>query len=178
MNIYRLGEIPPSVCDSARVLFDTQSMGDGRLDSDLHVSYLDRHCEVGFAPHDHWFAGVLAHFGLMANEKEGWDLNVGGYEQIQLATYKKDQHFNWHIDTMVLSEQPIDRKITVVCLLNNIQEFRGGEFEMKFKSELYCPALKKGSVIAFPSFISHRVAPVMQGARYTATLWLTGPKFR
>jgi PKHD-type hydroxylase len=79
---------------------------------------------------------------------------------------------------MVLSEQPIDRKITVVCLLNNIQEFRGGEFEMKFKSELYCPALKKGSVIAFPSFISHRVAPVMQGARYTATLWLTGPKFR
>lgn len=178
MNVYQMGSIPPSVCDAARVSLDAAPKEEGRLAADMHVSYEHRHCEVGFAPRDHWFAGMLSHVGLLANEQEGWDLDISGYEQIQLASYSKGHHFNWHIDTMVLSDLPLDRKVTVVCLLNNPEEFTGGEFELRLNSEVFYPELKKGSIIAFPSFIAHRVTPVVQGVRHTATLWLTGPKFR
>jgi hypothetical protein len=176
MNIYQSTKIPPVVCDCAK--FDGSNMTKGKLDSDLHLNTEDRNCNVGFAPQDHWFTGIMANFGMLANSQEGWGLAIGGYEPIQLASYGVGDHFNWHIDTILLSDSQLDRKITVICLLNNQEEFKGGEFELRFKSELHAPVLTKGTLIAFPSFISHRVAPVMQGIRYTATLWLTGPKFR
>jgi PKHD-type hydroxylase len=176
MEFYRLGEVPPIVCDAA--LFDRSNMQDGKLGLDMHVGYEHRQCKVGFAPQDHWFAGVLSGFGLLSNKSKNWGLDISEYDQIQLATYTKDQHFNWHIDTMVLSDLPLDRKVTVVCLLNNPEEFEGGEFELRLNSEIHRPKLRKGSIIAFPSFISHRVIPVTQGVRHTATLWLTGPKFK
>jgi PKHD-type hydroxylase len=176
MNIYRTTRIPPIVCDSAE--FDRTDMEQGALDSDLHLNSDDRNCLVGFAEQDHWFAGIMANFGMLCNTQEGWGLVIGGYEPIQLASYNVLDHFNWHIDTLLLSNAPLDRKITVICMLSDPEEFDGGELELRFKSELCQPVLKKGTLIAFPSFISHRVAPVMQGVRHTATLWLTGPKFR
>jgi PKHD-type hydroxylase len=99
---------------------------------------------------------------------------VDSFQQIQYAEYEDGQHYNWHIDTFLLSGQPLDRKITAICLLNYPQEFEGGELQIK---EEVIP-LKKGSVIAFPSFYPHRVTSVTKGIRRSATLWITGPAFR
>ena len=70
-----------------------------------------------------------------------------------------------------------DRKITVICLMNDPSEFEGGELQIRLYGD-FTPELKKGSLIAFPSVLEHRVTPVTKGVRYSATMWLSGPRFR
>jgi PKHD-type hydroxylase len=38
--------------------------------------------------------------------------------------------------------------------------------------------MKKGTVIAFPSFIPHRVTELTSGVRKSLVGWIEGPKFR
>ena len=35
----------------------------------------------------------------------------------------------------------------------------------------------RGRIIAFPSFMIHRVTPVVEGIRRSIVVWVTGPKF-
>jgi len=177
MNSYYMTQIPPEVCDVASDEFDIYPQESGTVTEERNLSYDKRHCLVSFVELHHWFTGVLHHAGILANEKMGWDLAVNDRQKPQVANYAKGHHFDWHIDVSPFTGSPQDRKITVVCLLNNPEEFAGGDFELKFEEEKKID-LKKGSVIAFPAFIPHRVTPVQQGLRRTATLWLTGPKFR
>jgi PKHD-type hydroxylase len=48
---------------------------------------------------------------------------------------------------------------------------------MRLYSEYTAP-LVKGSMIAFPSILEHRVTPVLSGVRYSATMWFNGPRFK
>jgi predicted 2-oxoglutarate/Fe(II)-dependent dioxygenase YbiX len=36
----------------------------------------------------------------------------------------------------------------------------------------------QGSLVAFPSFMTHRVTPVTRGLRWSLVTWLEGPPFR
>ena len=38
--------------------------------------------------------------------------------------------------------------------------------------------LPKGSIIVFPSFLWHRVKPVIKGTRYSLVLWNLGRQFK
>lgn len=170
-----LAEIPTQICDLAMVDFATILPIDAAMEADSSlVNHAVRNTTVRFIPENHWLTGVMYHIGLQANKVHGWDLNVDSNEHIQYAEYEEGQHYDWHIDTFILSGRPLDRKITVVCLLNDPSEFEGGNLEFRDNAA----PLKKGSVIAFPSFIQHRVTPVTKGIRRSATLWLTGPAFR
>jgi PKHD-type hydroxylase len=62
--------------------------------------------------------------------------------------------------------------------MNDTSEFEGGDLQLRFGGQEYTAPLAKGSVIAFPSFIEHRVTPVILGLRYTATMWVNGAEFR
>jgi PKHD-type hydroxylase len=138
---------------------------------------VNRDTAVVFAPFDHWLSTHFSELANIANETCEWKYFVTQREAIQFATYGVGQHYNWHTDTFTLSGKEYDRKITVVCLLNDPTEFEGGEFELRLYNEYKAP-LKKGSVIAFPSILEHRVTPVTKGVRYSATMWLSGPRFR
>jgi PKHD-type hydroxylase len=73
------------------------------------------------------------------------------------------------------------RKMTVILLLGEPGvDFEGGEFQLNHFSEQYPwnTNLKKGHVIIFPSFLLHRVAPVISGVRESIAVWPVGPKFR
>ena len=39
------------------------------------------------------------------------------------------------------------------------------------------PKLEEGSIIVFPSFLQHRVAPITKGIRYSLVAWFLGPPF-
>jgi PKHD-type hydroxylase len=58
--------------------------------------------------------------------------------------------------------------------------FEGGELQLQHprKSEIETIPLVKGSIVAFPSYVLHRVTPIISGRRRSATLWLNGPRFR
>lgn len=136
-----------------------------------------RDTTVRFAPENYWLGDVFKGVCNMANQECKWAYEISGNEAIQFAEYGPRQHYNWHTDTFPLSGRNTDRKITVVCLLNDPSEFEGGEFQVRLYNDYTAP-LTKGSVIAFPSILEHRVTPVLSGVRYSATMWFNGPRFR
>jgi len=56
----------------------------------------------------------------------------------------------------------------------------GGKFEFDIAGEIISPEgfEKKGSIIAFPSFLKHRVTNVTKGTRNSIVSWIQGPHFR
>lgn len=180
MNYYFVGRIPPSVCDVATNEFEAIAPYDAQMnpEDNLVTDHQRRSTTLRAAEPWNWFSGILYQCGLEGNSKEGWNYLVDTQEQVQFATYEEGQHYNWHIDTFLLSGRPLDRKVTVVCLMNDPSEFEGGELQFNVHGQYFTAELKKGSYIAFPSFILHRVTPVTKGVRKTATLWLSGPAFK
>lgn len=178
LPIWYLGSIPHEQCD--RVVNELSSvpvraatMGvDGE---DKNTSYRDT--AVRFADFNYWFSDVLRGYAEVANAECGWGYEADSRESVQFACYGPGQQYNWHVDNFPLSGKPTDRKLTAVCLLNDPSEFEGGELQIRLYSEYTAP-LVKGSVIAFPSILEHRVTPVTSGIRKTATIWLSGERFK
>ena len=96
---------------------------------------------------------------------------------IQLARYdQSDQGFyNWHTDFGGV--RPL-RKISISIQLSGPEDYDGGELELMFGTEPQVGDKTKGTFIAFPSFMLHRVAPVTRGTRWSLVAWILGPRWR
>ena len=65
-------------------------------------------------------------------------------------------------------------------------EYEGGDLEFDLRNrgdsqsviQTSKEARVKGSVIVFPSFVWHRVAPVTKGTRYSLVIWNLGFPFK
>jgi PKHD-type hydroxylase len=135
-----------------------------------------------------------------ANEKAGWNFQWDWTESCQIAKYKKNQFYNWHIDQFQdpypdndkhVSHRNKIRKLSTVVALSNGSEYEGGDFEMDFRNnrpvknakeasniDTISHLRKKGTVIVFPSFVWHRVTPVLSGTRYSLVSWSLGDPFK
>ena len=71
------------------------------------------------------------------------------------------------------------RKLSLILnLTEQGKDYEGGNFNLNVGMEEepeYVP-IPRGRVIAFPSWMIHRVTPVTQGARRSIVVWVTGPK--
>lgn len=178
LPIWLLGKVPSEVCDLAVKEFELIEPMDAAMgEAGENISHSYRNTSVRFARQDNWFGSILYNHALVANKINEWDYDISFHENLQYAKYTIDQHYNWHIDTFPLSGKPFERKVTAVCLLNDPSEFEGGEFQIKLYQEYVAP-LEKGSIIAFPSMLEHRVTPVTSGVRTSATVWLSGKRCR
>lgn len=176
LPIWFIGSIEPKMCDRVvdeMLVFDAKeaTLGPGGD----QTNNLTRNTDIRFAPSDYWLNETFKSVANQANTVCAWNYLVTSNESIQFASYGVNQHYTWHVDTFTLSGAPEDRKITIVCLLND--EFKGGDFEVRLYNDYKAP-LQKGSIIAFPSILEHRVTPIVEGVRYSATMWLSGPRFR
>lgn len=132
-----------------------------------------RDSDVCWAPVNHWVEGIMYNYGLYAAEATGWGFQLGRPEPVQLTSYDKNGFYGWHEDWEPLDNKATVRKISVVILLSDPTDFEGGEFQF---DNLGTVEMKRGSVIAFPSFLRHQVTPVTSGKRYSAVCWINGPK--
>lgn len=174
----RHNAVPPELCDL--VLAERSSMTDidagVGLENETAPSDL-RKTSIAWAARNHWLEGIMLNNMFYANRETGWDLKFGeANEQVQLAKYETGHFYDWHQDTFFLTDSPTCRKVTAVVLLNDTSEFTGGDFELQ-----NCPnpiVLQKGSIIVFPSYLTHRATAVTSGTRYSAALWAHGPQFK
>jgi PKHD-type hydroxylase len=139
-------------------------------DSKGTVDTKKRNSQVRWLKRNHWIEGILFNHGKYANKSADWNYQLDFAQPIQLTQYDINGHYGWHEDWAPLSESEFVRKVSIVCLLNDPSEFEGGEFQ--FKNETV--PLKKGSIVAFPSFLEHQVTPVIKGIRYSAVCWIEG----
>ena len=113
-----------------------------------------------------------------ANQSAEWGYTITSQEQTQIGRYKSidEGFYDWHID----AGHPINgiqRKLSISILLSDPSEFEGGELQFKGMEDRKI-LTKQGSIVVFPSFIEHKVAPVTKGVRYSAVTWASGPSFR
>jgi PKHD-type hydroxylase len=128
---------------------------------------------------------LLQIYAMKANEDCNWNFDIGVYETPQLSTYAEGQFYDWHVDTGV--EQDYDtvvRKLTITINLND--SYEGGNFQIERwgspkikKRYISVKGMKRtGSILVFPSFLHHRVTPVIKGYKKSLTCWFRGPQFR
>ena len=176
LPIWYLGTLPEVMCDQVIAELSGIDARDAAMGVDgKEKDHATRNTKVHFAEPSYWLSDMFEVFARQANAACKWDYDIGGRENLQFAEYGPEQHYHWHTDTFTLAGTPTERKVSVVCLLND--EFEGGQFQVRLYNDYDAP-LKKGTMIAFPSILEHRVIPVTSGVRYSATMWFNGPRFR
>lgn len=110
------------------------------------------------------------------NNHFGFD-GIQIHEPAQFTQYSQKHHYGWHSDSAyVFDNQPLVRKLSMVTLLSDPKDFKGGE--MQIVNEGQTISLKQGYAIFHASFIAHRVLPVKKGTRISLPIWFTGPPLK
>jgi PKHD-type hydroxylase len=147
---------------------------------------------------DTWIYKEIHPYIKEANIKAGWNFDWDFSESCQFTRYGVGQYYGWHCDSWDKPyNKPDDlnshgkiRKLSVTISLSEPEDYVGGnlEFDMrnqkdweqdKKKAIHECTEIRpRGSIIVFPSFVWHRVAPVTKGTRYSLVIWNLGYPFR
>lgn len=171
--------IPKSVCEAILNEVNTDSLDKGVVFSanKNEIVKLDEKVRKSKIVWQNFLspAGCIAQaYIAAANSYAGWNYDLTSQESVQISRYEEGDFYNWHVDLQPPNHDNTQRKLTFSMVLSD--DFEGGELEIE-KAEKH-PVLKQGSIVVFPSFLSHRVAPVLKGVRYSAVTWASGPAFR
>ena len=147
---------------------------------------------------DRWIYKEIHPYIHEANEKAGWNFEWDFSESCQFTKYGVGQYYGWHTDSWTKVYNKKDdpntygkiRKLSVTISLNDPDEYDGGNLEFDFRNDIdfdrnrkhkakACTEIRpRGSIIVFPSFVWHRVAPVTRGTRYSLVIWNLGKPFK
>ena len=125
------------------------------------------------------FNGEFSFIKKRLNEEINKVMKLKGYkiefekEPFQFTTYETGEFYNWHKDA---SERALsERYCSIVIQLND--EYHGGDLEMVIPKSDSKEILKfkkgKGNLFVFLSSITHRVAEVTDGTRYSLVSWFS-----
>lgn len=134
-----------------------------------------------------------------SNVEAGWLFSLTRPEQTQYTVYQKADEYDWHVDghqdryaakqlvSEPLTPMPLNktrnpllagyvRKLSVSVNLSPPEDYEGGTLELRFQNQFHSfEAPPQGSAIVFPSFIEHRIRPIIKGTRKSAVMWYNGP---
>jgi PKHD-type hydroxylase len=100
----------------------------------------------------------------------------GLVESLQLTKYQSPHgHYNFHIDKSVGNTI---RKLSFSILLDDENNYQGGDFEIMIDKETIKLPKKQGTMLIFPSYVLHRVTPVTVGTRHSLVGWVSGKPFK
>jgi PKHD-type hydroxylase len=149
----------------------------GRKDNADHmritrVAWMERNPETA------WLYQRIEEAVLQLNtEFYRYDL-FGLVESFQYAVYDGTEggHYNWHVDHGEYNQQP--RKISLSLQLTDPAHYEGCNLVMQAGDGPYVADRTRGTLIAFPSYVLHRVTPIESGTRKSLVIWVGGPQFR
>jgi len=152
------------------------SAGDSssRLDTNIRLS------RIGWVPatEDYqWvFSKMLEDAEYFNNRWYNFDLN--GCQALQYTEYLEGGEYKGHMDLHLDTETPLERKLSLSLLLSSPNLVEGGSLQWFNGSDWITIPQQQGEIIAFPSFIIHRVSPITRGARRSLVAWIEGSRFR
>lgn len=157
---------------------------------DLETTKRIRKSKIHFVYKDETTKWIFDRFNFVIKSlnDQYYNFDLNGYESIQYTVYDAENEgkYDWHMDMLLGIDDKYfsnhsTRKLSIVmCLSEQGRDFVGGEFELNVCTEnksTYIP-LHKGKIIAFPSWMIHRVKPVIRGIRKSLVIWVEGPKFK
>lgn len=128
---------------------------------------------------DSYLNSLIMGYASQAN-RNAFGFDITGVWDIQYTEYHANQNgkYDWHYDTFWADGMQFDRKISVIIQLSNPKDYVGGDFEIDLQYPQPEGFKTQGSILAFPSFISHRVTQLTHGSRKSLVAWVEGPNFR
>ena len=129
-------------------------------------------------PEIHWLHTRLSEMVLQINAQfYRYDL-YGLNEAFQYTVYEGAEggYYGWHVDMGEKRYEP--RKISLSLQLSDPSDYEGGDLVLEAGDGSYQGEKSRGTLIAFPSFVLHRVVPVTSGVRKSLVIWVAGPEFR
>jgi len=99
-------------------------------------------------------------------------------ERLQYTVYEQAEggHYDWHVDHGAATPQP--RKLSLSLQLTDADSYEGCDLELSYGDGVKQAPRSRGTVIAFPSYVLHRVTPIVSGTRKSLVTWVSGPDFR
>jgi len=126
------------------------------------------------ADHDlDWLLEKLRTTVMFLNDRL-WRFEVSDIGPVVILRYEVGDQFGLHID---FGRGYLDRKISMVVQLSPPDAYEGGVLEFGL-SPPATAARERGSLLAFPAWVPHRLSPIESGRRYVATCFVLGPPFR
>jgi PKHD-type hydroxylase len=124
-----------------------------------------------------WFYVRMEQVARSLNDQI-YQFDLRGFsEPFQYTVYHGNEggHYDWHVDQGKLQQQ---RKLSFSLQLSDPAQYEGGELQAFASNDISTAPRERGAVIAFPSYVLHRVTPVTKGTRKSIVAWTSGPKFR
>lgn len=132
---------------------------------------------------EQWLYDIFWPYMEHANKEGGWNLNITCAESFQLGRFLENGYHSTHMDCsgFNIANNPESvmhgtvRKLSMVCWLN--EDFEGGEFKMHRCVMPNDGVIKPttGTIVFFPAWFMHEVAPIIKGTRYSLVTWFRGP---
>lgn len=115
---------------------------------------------------------------LPAN-RAAFGVDVTPFCDIQYTEYHANENgkYDWHEDVFWGESRPFDRKLSLTIQLSEPEEYEGGNFKFAH-CDLPQTVKLKGSILVFPSYLSHCVTPVTRGVRKSLVVWFEGPRWK
>lgn len=137
-----------------------------------------RKSQVTWLSREYWLRNILWEYVSEANRR-AFGVDVTNYADMQYTEYlgANKGEYDWHIDTDWNNTMMFDRKLSVTLQLSDAADYEGGDFEFQ-SVETPTDSKGKGTLLIFPSYLRHRVAPVTKGKRYSLVAWFEGPAWR
>jgi PKHD-type hydroxylase len=101
----------------------------------------------------------------------------GFSDPFQYTIYRDSEggHYDWHVDQ---GPTPVQRKLSVTVQLSDPASYEGCDLLFRAGNKVEAATRARGTLIAFPSYVLHRVTPIVSGTRKSLVIWASGPKFR
>lgn len=127
---------------------------------------------------------------VMALTRRAYPFDITGQSLLDpptLMRYAPGDHFTWHMDNAIDAPPFATRKLSFTLQLSDPDDYDGGDLEIAPWAGSFGahedPARRalargRGTLIVFPSLLTHRVSPVLRGVRQALVGWLHGPHFR
>lgn len=136
------------------------------------VAWMERKPEV------EWLFAKLQEAVMQINaEFYGFDL-FGLEEAFQYTIYggAEGGHYDWRVD---LGGHDVEfRKTSLSLQLTEPSDYEGCDLILQPGSGPFGAERARGTLIAFPFYVLHRVTPIQSGIRKSLVIWVNGPPFR
>ena len=112
---------------------------------------------------------------------ETWRFDLSGFvsdDMPYLMRYSgtNKDHNDWHTD--MGRGYTASRKLSFSLQLSAPEDYEGGDLEFLNMPFDRAELRRKGALVVFPPYWSHKVHPVVAGTRHVVVGWVHGPSFR
>lgn len=132
---------------------------------------------MALGPESKWIYDRIQGVARMLNDRV-YQFAISGFsEHLQYTVYHGTEggRYDWHVDQGPLRTR---RKLSISVQLSDPSQYEGCDLQFYAGNQTETAPRERGTVIAFPSYVLHRVTPCTKGTRKAIVAWTTGPQFK